>query len=251
MPQSANVVTTETIEDHLHWPPDGQVFEIDDVQLAVLGGDHPFHLANAEGAKAHWQKAVAETPALFDGKMLLFNRLSLQGRRVLGDCYVIPYSTFLLWRRQADPGLGYHLFAFAVIMSSDGALIAVEMAAHTANAGLVYCAAGSLDMSDIIDGQVDVEANIRREVMEETGLSLESAKVDAQLRGYRRGRIVTLFRCFHLDMTAEEIFARIEAHMTVDHEKEIARPVAIRSADRSAYRFSEAMYPLLDWVFPG
>jgi 8-oxo-dGTP pyrophosphatase MutT (NUDIX family) len=251
MPQSANATISAPIEDHLHWPPDGQVFDIDHVQLAVLDGDHPFHLANVEAAKAHWLDAVAATPALFDGQMMLFNRLSLRDGQVTGDCHVVPYSTFLLWRKQTDPGFGYHLFAFAVIMSSDGAMIAVEMGAHTANAGLVYCAAGSLDKSDIVDGLVDVEANMRREVMEETGLSLESAKVDAQLRGYRRGRTVTLFRRFHLEMTADEIFAQIEAHMVVDHEKEIAKPVAIRSADRSAYRFNAAMYPLLDWVFPG
>jgi 8-oxo-dGTP pyrophosphatase MutT (NUDIX family) len=251
MSQSADAIIHAPIEDHLEWPPEGQVFEVKQVQLAVRDGDHPFHLANVEAAKANWVKAIALQPALFDGQMVLLNRLTLNDGQVVGDCHVIPYSTFLLWRRQADPGLGYHLFGFAVIMSSDGALIAVEMAAHTANAGMVYCAAGSLDNSDIIDGYVDVEANMRREVMEETGLSLDGAKADPQLRGYRRGRTVTLFRCFHLDMTADEIFTKIEAHMVVDHEQEIARPVAIRSADRSAHRFNPAMYPLLDWIFPG
>lgn len=251
MSQSAKVIMTSLVEDHLNWPPEGQVFEVGEVHLAVRAGEHPFHLANVEAAKAHWVEAVAATPALFDGEMVLFNRLSLADGQVVGDCYKIPFSTFLLWRKQADPGLGYHIMCFAVIMSSDGALIAVEMGAHTANPGMVYCAAGSLDNSDIVDGFVDVDANMRREVMEETGLSLESAKVDPQLRGYRRGRKVTLFRSFHLDMTADEIFQHIEMHMVVDHEKEIARPVAIWSADRSAYRFNAAMYPLLDWVFPG
>lgn len=250
MPQSSDAVMGGAVEDHLQWPPDGQVFEVNQVQLAVQPGAHPFHLANIEPAKANWLKAVAATPALFDGQMLLFERLQLCDGRLVGTCHIIPYSTFLLWRGQADPGLGYHLFAFAVIMSSDGALIAVEMSKHTANAGLVYCAAGSLDVSDIVDGFVDVESNMRREVMEETGLSLEEAIVDPQLRGFRRARTVTLFRSFHLPMTSDEIFEKITAHMAVDHEQEIAGPVAIRSPDRKAYRFNEAMYPLLDWVFP-
>ncbi|MBB4953294.1 8-oxo-dGTP pyrophosphatase MutT (NUDIX family) [Agrobacterium vitis] len=243
-------MTNTAIDDHLDWPPDGQVFEINHVTLAMNASDHPFHLANVEAARANWQSAVAAKPALFDGRMVLFQRLRIGDGQIIGDGHLIPYSTFLLWRRQAQPDCGYHLFGFAVIMSSDGALIAVQMAEHTANAGLVYCAAGSLDSSDIVDGYVDVEANMRREVMEETGLLLDGAEVDPQLRGFRRGRTVTLFRSFYLKMTAAEIFQQIAAHMAVDHEKEIAGPVAIRSADRHAHRFNGAMYPLLDWVFP-
>ncbi|WP_321384308.1 NUDIX hydrolase [Rhizobium sp.] len=250
MPLSANAMTSHSIDDHRHWPSEGQVFEVNHVELAVRDGDHPFHLANVEAAKVNWTLAKEAKPALFDGQMALFHRLGLSDGQVVGDCHMIPYSTYLLWRQQADPESGYHLFCFPVLFSSDGALIAVEMGAQTANAGLVYCAAGSLDQSDIVDGYLDIEGNMRREVKEETGLSLEDAAVDPQLRGFRRGRIVTLFRRFYLPMTADEVFEKIEAHMVVDHEQEIARPVALRSSVSDTHRFSDAMQQLLDWVFP-
>lgn len=247
---SANVLSHALIDDHTLWPPEGQVFDVNQVQLSVLGGDHPFHRANLEDAKANWIKAFKANPSLFDGQMALFHRLSLEGGQVVGDCHMVPYSTFLLWRQRNAPEAGYHLFCFPVLFSSDGALIAVEMSAHTSNAGFVYCAAGSLDASDIVDGHLDIEGNMRREVKEETGLSLDMADVDPQLRGFRQNRTVTLFRRFTLPMTADEIFEQIKAHMVVDHEKEIARPVAVRSRDRNAYRFKDSMFPLLDWVFP-
>lgn len=250
MPLSADAIPNSLIDDHTRWPAEGQVFDVHHVNLAVLNGDHPFHLANVDAAKANWTEAFAANPSLFDGQMALFHRLSLGDEQVVGDCHMIPYSTFLLWRKRHEPDSGYHLFCFPVLFSSDGALIAVEMGAHTSNAGFVYCAAGSLDASDIVDGHLDIEGNMRREVKEETGLSLDIADVDPQLRGFRLNRTVTLFRRYFLPMTADEIFEHIKAHMAVDHEKEIARPVAIRSADRSAYRFKDSMFPLLDWVFP-
>lgn len=250
MPLSANAIPNGSIDDHTLWPPEGQVFDVNHVQLAVLGGDHPFHLANADAAKANWIKASEANPSLFDGETALFHRMTVSNGQVIGNCHMIPYSTYLLWRQYREPEFGYRLFCFPVLLSSDGALIAVEMGAHTVNAGFVYCAAGGLDTSDIVDGHLDIEGNMRREVKEETGLSLEIADADPQLRGFRLKRTVTLFRRYFLPMTADEIFDHIKAHMAVDQEKEIAAPVAVRSADRSAYRFSEAMFPLLDWVFP-
>jgi 8-oxo-dGTP pyrophosphatase MutT (NUDIX family) len=230
-------------------PGGTQLFPVEGVRLRVLDGVHPFHLANREAAEANWQKEIAANPALFDGRMVFQHRLLLQNGVVEGEGYVVPYSTFLWWRRQPLGQGGFHVFAFPVIASADGALIAVEMAAHTANAGQVYCAAGSLDPYDIVDGYCDIAGNMMREVREETGLDLSQAATDGRfLAGYARRRL-TLVRLFRFDLSADAILERIAAHMEVDEEKEIARAVAIRSPDPAAHPYNPAMLPVLDWFF--
>jgi hypothetical protein len=50
-------------------------------------------------------------------------------------------------------------------------------------------------------------------------------------------------------MTADEMIARIESHMLVAEDQEIAGAVAIRSADPSAHPYNIAMLPVIDWYF--
>jgi 8-oxo-dGTP pyrophosphatase MutT (NUDIX family) len=153
------------------------------------------------------------------------------------------------WRRQPQRQGGLHIFAYPVLESSDGALVAIRMGAHTANPGQVYFAAGSLEPEDIIDGRCDIEANMRREVHEETGLDLADAVAGEGLFASHARRTVTLLRLFRFDLTADEMVKRIEAHMLVAEDKEIAGAAAIRSADPAAHPYNVAMLPVIDWYF--
>ncbi|NEK55971.1 NUDIX hydrolase, partial [Rhizobium leguminosarum] len=62
-------------------------------------------------------------------------------------------------------------------------------------------------------------------------------------------RTVTLLRLYRFEMTADEMIARIESHMLVAEDQEIAGAVAIRSADPSAHPYNIAMLPVIDWYF--
>lgn len=241
---------SETYADSVTgFPSEACIFPVEGVRLRVLDGDHPFHLENRAAAEANWQAEIAANPALFDGRMVFQHRLSLRDGMVEGEGYVVPYSTFLWWRRQPLGQGGFHVFAFPVIASADGALIAVEMAAHTANPGQVYCAAGSLDPHDIVDGHCDIAGNMMREVREETGLELAEAATDGRFFASFARRRLTIVRLFRFDLSADAVLDRIAAHMEVDEEKEIAGAVAIRSADPAAHRYNPAMLPVLDWFF--
>lgn len=241
-------MTVSKQNDMAGWPPESTVFPVSSIELTVLSGEHPFHIREQEAARENWAREIAANPSLFDGRMIFQHRLSIADGAVKGEAYVTPFSTFLWWRKQRPPG-GFHLFAFAVAVSSDGALIAIRMAPHTANPGQVYCAAGSMDENDIVDGHCDVEGNMRREVLEETGLDLNDAVPESGYYATHVNRSVTLFRIFRFPWTAEDMLQRIEAHMLVSEEDEVDGVVAIRSADPAAHRYNIAMLPILAWFF--
>lgn len=236
-------------EDTAGWPPEKTVFPVGRIELRVLEGDHPYHTEHADAVKENWQKQQASNPALYDGRMLFQRRLSVSPDAIIGESYVSPFSTFMYWRGQSDRAGGFHVFAFGMIVSSDGAVIAIRMGQHTANPGQVYCAAGSMDENDIVDGYCDVDGNMRREVLEETGLDLSDGVADPGYFATHSDRSVTLLRVYRFRLTAEEMLARIREHMLVDEEKEIEAAVAIRSSDPTAHNYSAAMPAILAWFF--
>ena len=74
------------------------------------------------------------------------------------------------------------------------------MAAHTANPGRVYFAAGSFEPEDFPGGRVDLHRNMVREVLEETGIDIVgTAARPAPPRACDRNRGTVIFRRYHLD----------------------------------------------------
>ena len=216
-------------DDFAGWPPEATVFPIAGVDLRVLPGDHPIVATEQAAIAENWARETAANPALFDGRMLLQRRLALTESGIAGESHVIPFSAFMWWRRYpARPG-GLHLFAYPVLETSDGALVAIRMGAHTANAGQVYFAAGSLEPADIVDGRCDIEGNMRREVKEETGLDLARSIPGEGYFASRMKRTVTVLRLYRFALTAQEMIERIEAHMPTAEDQEIDGAVAIRS----------------------
>lgn len=236
-------------EDFNQWPPEKTIFEIRDVEIRVLPGDHPFFLAEREAIAENWKEEVRANPALFDGRMLLQVRLGLGDRRLVTEGHEISYSTFLWWRKQSERRGGVHVYAYPVLQSSDGALVAIKMGPHTANPGMVYFACGSFEPEDVDGGFCNPDHNMRREVLEETGLDLRDAEVDAGYHVAHYRRAVTLFRVFRFRLSAEEMADRIRAHVEVAEDKEIAGPVIIRSAAHDAHPYNVGMLPVLDWYF--
>lgn len=240
-----------SVRDFSIWPEDGKVVPVGDADITLDDAEHPLCLAHAPDIAANWTLESAANPALFNGRMLLHRDLRLEGNgRLSGRAHLVPYAALLWWRKQAPrPALGEHLFPVAVPVTADGAVLAIEMASHTANAGRVYCAAGSLDASDLDGGKVDLAGNMAREVREETGLDLSTAVDTSGWHALRINRAVTLFRVFRLAFDADEAVQHVLGHMAEDHEKEIARPVIIRPDDGAKRNLAPFMLPILDLIF--
>lgn len=210
---------------------------------------HPFELANADAIQTNWLAEIGRNPALFDGRVVLLSSLTYADAALTGRCHEVRYATLLYWLRTKPAGGAGHAFAHAVLVSRDNALIAVEMGAHTVNAGRVYFAAGSFEPSDFPGGRVDLHLNMMREVLEETGLDIDHVPRGDSHIALSTDRGTVIARKYHLDADADEIAARIRAFIASEAEPELAGPVVIRSIEDLPETAMGHMPRLVTWHF--
>lgn len=238
------------MERHATQPVDGHVFAISGIDMRLEPGRHSFEAAEEVAIAENWQQEVAANPALYNGDILLQEDITLQNDAVQARARMSNFATLLWWRKQTRPATGRMLVASAVPISSDGAAIVIRMAPQTANAGLVYFAAGSLDASDLRpDGTVDVLGSMGRELFEETGLAVEDAIPDLALHAVAIGHWFHVFRVYRFPWTAAEICARVEAHMAADPDPEIDAVYPLSSADLELYRYNRLARIILPFFF--
>ncbi len=229
--------------------PRRAVLPVDEVDVRLDLGRHPFEAENREAIEANWQREKDANPALFDGKVVLLSQLSYRAARIEGRCHLVRYATFLKWRRMRSVDTAEHAYAHAILAANDGSLIAVRMGAHTANAGRVYFAAGSFEEADFFAGRVDVDFNMAREVREETGLDIAEAMRDRRLHAYSDETGTVLFRRYRLAEDADSIVARIRASVAAQVDPEIDGPVVISAPDDLPEGLMAHMRPLIAWHF--
>ena len=172
----------------------------------------------------------AATPSLYDGETVLSNRWRIAGGRLEIDCQRIRYAGLLHWlstgRRQVVglQGGTVHFFAVAVVIASDGRVLLGRMGPSTANAGKVYMPSGSMELEDFAGARGDLEANMAREVMEETGIDLGAARAAQHFKVFAGQGVLTVFREYRLPLGSEELLASVRAHIAAgkDEEEELA-----------------------------
>lgn len=228
--------------------PLGVILPVDEIDVRLDPAQHPFERGREEAIAENWRHEVAAKPALFDGTVVLLSEFGYDAGRLFGRCHAVGYSTFLYWRKDRV-ATAAHAFAHPMLVSSDNALVAIRMGAHTVNAGRVYFAAGSFEPEDFPDGVVDAHGNMVREVLEETGLDISGVR-----RGKRHYALATekgtvIFRRYFLDGTADEIASRIRDFVAGESEPEIEEPVIIRDARDLPDGLMGHMQPMIEWHF--
>jgi 8-oxo-dGTP pyrophosphatase MutT (NUDIX family) len=175
--------------------------------------------------------------------------MEISGGRLCSRAQRVPYSTLLFWRERRPVAGSWHLFGSPLLVSREGRLVLIRMAQHTANAGLIYSPCGSLDEADITGGRVDIDGNMRREVMEETGLDLAAARAEAGYGVVRTGGVVVVARRFFFDLPAERMVAQARAHMEAEAVSEIDDVFSIGGPEEATARYQFFMPHLLRWHF--
>lgn len=231
--------------------PRNVILPVYGVEVRLDGGPHPFERDNGAAIAENWRRETAANPALFDGTVVLLSELAYRGRRLVGRCHAVNFSTFMLWRKQRENSRAEHAYAHAMLVAGDNALVTIRMGPNTVNAGRVYFAAGSFEPADFRDGLVDVDFNMIREVREETGLDISGARRGEHYHAMSSASGTVIFRRYHEKLPAEEIARRIRAFVATEADPEIAGPVIIRHADDLPDGLMPHMAPLIAWHFAG
>ncbi|MGI3902926.1 MAG: hypothetical protein ACRYF1_20815 [Janthinobacterium lividum] len=213
-----------------------EIVEVDGVECLFEPRPWSFAEHHAAAIAIHWAEALQRKPKMFDGRVLLMHRGAVEidaerGRVFRGAYLETSFSAFLYWRDIGLPPAGVRNgFGMACLSSADGAFVLGEMGPHTANAGAIYFASGTPDLSDIRDGQVDIEGSVRRELGEETGLDPAMVQFDPGMTLVMDASRVGFMKRVRSPEPAKALVARIDAFLAQDPEPELARMHVIRQA---------------------
>ena len=202
------------------------------IAVRVAPYDWPFPTVDDRRIETHWSQLRAQKPGLFDGRVLLARDLALHDDALHGTAFAAAYKAFLCWRDFGYPGDHVHnIFAMAALLAADGAFMLGRMSAGTANAGRLYFPAGTPEPSDAgADGVVDFDANILRELTEETGLSPADVHLDATWTIVFAGPMIACLKVARSALPASALQARVAAFIADQRDPELDGLVAVRSA---------------------
>jgi len=195
-------------------------------EIDIVVGD-PLALAAAEQAAiaAHWDRAVAANPALWNGSGFVFEAPAIREATFHAVARPTDFATQLFRLRVGLPGHDlFHLFPVAAVTTRDRRLLLGRQAGTTANAGLSYPPSGSFDADDVVAGRLDPIGNMRRELAEEVGLDLDALQATAEWWVLPSGeRTIALVRPHRAGLAAADLAARIDAARSAAGEDELDR----------------------------
>ncbi len=161
------------------------------------------------------------------------HRHAVNGGVLSGDYLETDYASFAAWRGWGSPPADVHdCFSAAAILSADGAFLLGLMAPHTNNAGQIYFPCGTPDPSDIIDGKVDLDFSLRRELKEETGLDAAEFAVEPGWTAVADGALIVMIKLLRSRENADALRERILVELDRERQPELADIRIVRgSAD--------------------
>jgi hypothetical protein len=199
------------------------ILTLDRVAFSVAPHAWPFARARSAEITAYFAARRVQTPALWNGRVLLLHEWSVTAGGMRGTFFETDFANYMAWRDWGFPDATVtNCFAMGVIRSADGAYLLGVMGAHTANAGKIYFPAGLPDPSDVAGGTVDLAANIGREVAEETGLTATDFSAQPGWCAVIAGQRIALMQLLQARATAADLRARVRGHIAREAKPELA-----------------------------
>jgi hypothetical protein len=207
---------------------------------------------NRDFVEENWKRRTAGKPQMFNGRVLLLQDVAFEQDLCRNTYFEADYADFVAWidKGYPDPAIA-NGFAMGALRGSDGAYICGVMGNGTTNAGRIYFAAGTPDLSDLrSDGTVDLATSLTRELAEETGLQEGDYRVDDEWIIVQRWPTIALLRMVTLPVMAEEGAAKIRANIARQHEPELQDVRIIRGPeDIDPERMPLFLQSFFGWAF--
>ena len=171
---------------------------------------------------AYFAALQREKPAIWNGRVLLLYHQVLADGVFRGAYLETDFASFAAWRHWGMPAAGYDCFGAAVIATVDGAFLLGHMGAHTASAGYIYFPCGTPEPGDIVDGKVDLDFSVRRELKEETGFDVAEFTAEPGWTTVVDGGLIAQLKVLRSNESAEALRARMLEHLAREKQPELS-----------------------------
>ena len=221
--------------------------------LSIGDGRWAFAEKHAEAIDIHWAKRHAENPAMFDGTLFVLGESRNDHGRFCGTLMRTSFKRLIYWKDHDYPDPSVRdVFGSALITSLEGHVVLGRQAAGNLNAGLAYLPGGFIDERDVlVDGRVDLEASVSRELREETGLSPAELQRMPGFLATHAGALTSIAVPYRSPLTSHELCRRIHAHIATEAEPELVEAVVVRGpADLQGLGMPISASVLLAHLFP-
>lgn len=214
-------------------PMADHVVRVERCDLAAIPGRWPYQDSYGAAIADHWEKRRAQSPALFNGVVHLLSAWRIEGVVFTGRFLETDFASFLHWRESGHPEAGVRdCFGSAIIRSADGHVVLGRQREGQVNSGLLYPPSGFIDPADVRPGgRIDIEANIAREVAEETGLDAAELSWPSGFRIAFSGAQVAIAREGRSALTSDALRATVLAHIAGEAEPELVDIVMTAPSD--------------------
>ena len=203
--------------------PDTRIIPIERLELSYTPKPWAFADDRRTEIDAYFASLQREKPALWNGRVLLLYHQAIADAVFRGACLETDYASFAAWGQWGRPPAGVHdCFGAAAICAADGAFLLGVMGAHTLHAGKIYFPCGTPDPGDIIDGRVDLEFSVRRELKEETGFDAAELREEPGWTTVADGALIVQIKVFHASQGADELRERILRRISREAQPELA-----------------------------
>jgi 8-oxo-dGTP pyrophosphatase MutT (NUDIX family) len=206
------------------------VVHLDRLQLAFEPKPWAFALDRRAEIDAHFAALRREKPDLWNGRVLVLHSHGVADGVFSGAYLETDYASFAAWCDWGRPPAGVRdCFGAAAVVSADGAFLLGVMGASTLNAGRIYFPCGTPDPSDIVDGKVDLEFSVRRELKEETGLDAAECDTEPGWTSVVDGALIAQIKVLRSSERADALRARMLDHLAREKQPELTDIRIVRS----------------------
>jgi 8-oxo-dGTP pyrophosphatase MutT (NUDIX family) len=207
------------------------IFHIDGLELSFAPKAWAFSGERRAEIDAYFEVLRRANPALWNGRVLLLHHHIVEHGVLRGEYLETDYASFAAWQHWGRPPAGVRdCFGAAAILTADGAFLLGVMGPHTFNAGEIYFPCGTPDPDDIIDGKVDLNLSVRRELKEETGLDVAEFEIEPGWTMVVDGPLIAEIKVLRSKESANVLYRRIHAHLASERYSELADIRIVREA---------------------
>jgi 8-oxo-dGTP pyrophosphatase MutT (NUDIX family) len=192
----------------------------------------PFAITRRAEIDAHFARLVHERPRAFNGRVLMLRDFAIDDGLLRGAYFETDFASFIAWRDWGwpDPSVR-NCFGQAALRAADDAFVLGVMSSHTMNAGRIYFPSGTPDPDDLVGDNVDLDGSVMRELTEETGLTAADVSLDPGWHAVLAGPRLAMLKPVRSPLAAEDLCARILAHLAAEAHPELADVRIVRGPD--------------------